>query len=93
MTSDMNYEAIYLMRKQEIHKQTTSEHLNQWHDELMKRVVHLAIEKVEAEQGRIPAPFAFFLSWGVLDEGSNPFGVIKTMGLYLMEKKSINDTF
>lgn len=61
MTSDMNYEAIHLMRKQEIHKQTTSEHLNQWHDELMKRVVHLAIEKVEAEQGRIPAPFAFFV--------------------------------
>ncbi|WP_054860683.1 hypothetical protein [Gracilibacillus sp. JCM 18860] len=56
----MNYEAIHLMRKQEIHKQTTSEHLNQWHDELMKRVVHLAIEKVEAEQGENTCSLCLF---------------------------------
>ncbi|MFC4323782.1 DUF294 nucleotidyltransferase-like domain-containing protein [Litchfieldia salsa] len=37
------------------------EQLNYFHDELMKKAVNIAIDKVKSEQGDPPAHFAFFL--------------------------------
>lgn len=60
-TSDMGYQEIKQYREQHIHKQVNHRQLNALHDEVMEQTVQLAMEKVEEEQGKVPAPFAFFL--------------------------------
>lgn len=40
---------------------TDHEKLNLFHDELIKKTVQLAMEKVQGDWGDPPAPFAFFL--------------------------------
>ncbi|PFG15051.1 DUF294 nucleotidyltransferase-like domain-containing protein [Bacillus sp. es.036] len=57
-----NYENLRNMREQQIkHVATNHIELNQFHDQLMTQVVHLAIEKVKKEWGPPPSPFSFFL--------------------------------
>ncbi|MGN8647180.1 DUF294 nucleotidyltransferase-like domain-containing protein [Gracilibacillus sp. HCP3S3_G5_1] len=57
----MSYEDIKEWREQQIHQQLDHENLNQFHDDLMMKIVQLAMEKIKEEQGEVPAPFAFFL--------------------------------
>ncbi|WP_165998407.1 DUF294 nucleotidyltransferase-like domain-containing protein [Bacillus sp. Cs-700] len=56
------YEDLKNMREQQMkHVATDHIELNQFHDQLMTRVVHLATEKVKKEWGPPPSPFSFFL--------------------------------
>ncbi len=57
-----NYDDLRNMREQQIkHVATDHIELNQFHDQLMTQVVHLAIKKVKKEWGPPPSPFSFFL--------------------------------
>ncbi|WP_240468737.1 DUF294 nucleotidyltransferase-like domain-containing protein [Gracilibacillus sp. YIM 98692] len=56
-----NYEEIKQFREQYIKEKENAQQLNAFHDKVMEKTVHVAMEKVEREQGQIPAPFAFFI--------------------------------
>ncbi|MDQ0255104.1 CBS domain-containing protein [Evansella vedderi] len=57
-----SFEQLRQYRQQQIVKVSTSHQLlNEFHDELMKGIVHTALKKVESEWGPPPAHFAFFL--------------------------------
>ncbi|WP_173917651.1 DUF294 nucleotidyltransferase-like domain-containing protein [Halobacillus sp. Marseille-Q1614] len=56
------YEDLKKWRQQEIQSAAAGHfQLNAFHDELMKETFQIAQAKVESEQGKPPAPFAFFL--------------------------------
>ncbi|WP_082235379.1 DUF294 nucleotidyltransferase-like domain-containing protein [Halobacillus massiliensis] len=56
------YEELKMRRQQEIQSAaSTPLKLNEFHDELMMETFVIAKEKIEKEQGKPPAPFAFFL--------------------------------
>ncbi|MFC4402134.1 DUF294 nucleotidyltransferase-like domain-containing protein [Gracilibacillus xinjiangensis] len=57
----MDYEEIKLFREQNIHKQSNYQDLNIFHDRLIEQTVKTALRKIEEEQGKAPAPFAFFV--------------------------------
>ncbi|KAB8137878.1 hypothetical protein F9U64_07470 [Gracilibacillus oryzae] len=57
----MEYDEIKRFREQNIHKQKDYSELNTFHDKLIKHTVEIAMQKVEEEQGKAPAPFAFFI--------------------------------
>ncbi|UOQ49219.1 DUF294 nucleotidyltransferase-like domain-containing protein [Gracilibacillus caseinilyticus] len=57
----MNFTDIKDFREAHIHQQSNHDELNEFHDEIMRKTVQLAMKKMEEEQGEIPAPFAFFL--------------------------------
>ncbi|SER36043.1 CBS domain-containing protein [Gracilibacillus ureilyticus] len=57
----MDYEEIKLFRERYIHKQKDYQSLNTFHDRLTWQTINTAIQKVEEEQGKSPAPFAFFV--------------------------------
>ncbi|RCW73158.1 DUF294 nucleotidyltransferase-like domain-containing protein [Saliterribacillus persicus] len=62
MTSGLrSYQAIKVKREKTIKEAENHYSLNKIHDEVMKDTVELAIKNIESEQGKIPAPFAFFL--------------------------------
>ncbi|OIJ16793.1 hypothetical protein BKP37_04485 [Anaerobacillus alkalilacustris] len=57
-----SYEELKQWRKQYIHSVSWDhQKLNSFHDELMKKTVQIALEKVEGEWGHPPTHFAFFV--------------------------------
>ncbi|WP_407271550.1 DUF294 nucleotidyltransferase-like domain-containing protein [Radiobacillus sp. PE A8.2] len=57
-----SYADIKKWRHQEMRAVSTNhQQLNEFHDEIMKATVQIAIKKVQSERGEPPAPFVFFL--------------------------------
>lgn len=66
------YQAIKTFRDQEIRNSITDNHqLNQFHDQVMKRVVQIALDHVNQERGNPPSTFSFFVmgSAGRFEQG------------------------
>jgi len=58
-----SYERLRTWRNEQIEKVKDNHFsLNQFHDELISKVVSLSVEKIESEQGIPPARFAFFVT-------------------------------
>lgn len=57
-----SYEQLKEWRERNINAVSSDHHkLNEFHDELMKNTVKIALEKVESEWGKPPTHFAFFV--------------------------------
>lgn len=62
MISLRRYEQVKILRDQKMTSVSTDhQKLNEFHDQLMKEVVQIALEKVESEWGKPPTHFAFFV--------------------------------